>query len=754
MKKIKWHFFVFMTMAIGIAVVSFAFENAGIKIEDVEEVADYDLATPDPDMLDADDAIETFSNDMAVCHADNANTIELATPDPDMLDAGEATETFSNDMAVCHADNVITIDLEPVEIPEATAGLLSKTPVLFVPGLMGTEIKKDNSLVWLEIGKMLLSQTDNFLDILSFQSSLLPSDDNLSLSNVIGKKIIPSHRDYDYTEGLIREFEAAGYRAEGAGGEQTFYSFPYDWRYGASGAYPVPENTGQRPITNVDLLADKIAELAQISPTGKVDVIAHSLGGLIAKKYALETGQPLIGKLVFLGVPNLGTPLAGRALLLGTDFGVFGLNPLELKKISQNMPAAYDLLPSREYFESKSGWINIYKPTNIFAINALEKLDYIQTRIYLGGAGMSNAAMRNAADFHSSDLDGDFVQQNFWARGIDSYNIAGCKAGTFSIIEDWQNQDGTHDRYDFGPLAAGDDTVIFESANQVLASDQKTFYAPKIKHGQMPSFANVKQKVVNIIAGNDNRPIEPGKIITKDQLRANPNLCALFGTTIKIESPIDIKITDQFGNVVELINGTDIKNQIPGANFEFIGDHKFVYLPNDGNEQYQIELIGAGAGFFTLTAQTIENNQPQTPRVFANLPVSESTRGNLVLGQEIILNLDQNNDGQIDQTIVQDGNLTIDDLLADFDRAVLAGLVLAPAQTEIREKLANLQTQLAVLEEHRQKPSGKSAAALAAAINRHIEQTIKMIAGFWQAGLVDRQSAARWAAGLAGLKLK
>ncbi len=51
----------FLTIAFGLAAGSFAFENQGLKIENADEVADYDLQIPPDDMLGASEAADTLS---------------------------------------------------------------------------------------------------------------------------------------------------------------------------------------------------------------------------------------------------------------------------------------------------------------------------------------------------------------------------------------------------------------------------------------------------------------------------------------------------------------------------------------------------------------------------------------------------------------------------------------------------------------------------------------------------------------------
>jgi pimeloyl-ACP methyl ester carboxylesterase len=45
------------------------------------------------------------------------------------------------------------------------------------------------------------------------------------------------------------------------------------------------------------------------SRSGKVDIVAHSFGGLLIRKYIQEKGAALIGRVVTIGTPHLGTAL-------------------------------------------------------------------------------------------------------------------------------------------------------------------------------------------------------------------------------------------------------------------------------------------------------------------------------------------------------------------------------------------------------------------------------------------------------------
>lgn len=88
-------------------------------------------------------------------------------------------------------------------------------------------------------------------------------------------------KNYD---GIIQSFKNAGY-VEGT----DLFVFPYDWR---------------KPLTN---LADDLKIYVDDKvPTGKVDLIGHSMGGLVARAYAQKYGTDKVDKILTVGSPHLG----------------------------------------------------------------------------------------------------------------------------------------------------------------------------------------------------------------------------------------------------------------------------------------------------------------------------------------------------------------------------------------------------------------------------------------------------------------
>ncbi|HEY2866693.1 MAG TPA: hypothetical protein VGJ02_06345 [Pyrinomonadaceae bacterium] len=237
------------------------------------------------------------------------------------------------------------------------AAAQSKPPVVFIPGLTGTELvnSKTGEKVWfrlrrakgddlrLPISPNIAANKDNLIpgDIIrSIKAGLLPRVD------VYGGFLTALETNGGYREGKWNAPPPRGY-------ENTVYIFAYDWR--------------RDIVENSRLLVRKIEALKRRlrRPNLKFDVVGHSLGGLIARYAAMYgdadlpaggsasstwVGSRDIGRLVIIGSPNEGSPLALRNLING-----FPLLGIELKlpfvqDLSKfdifTIPAAFELLPA------------------------------------------------------------------------------------------------------------------------------------------------------------------------------------------------------------------------------------------------------------------------------------------------------------------------------------------------------------------------------------------------------------------------
>ncbi|MEI6316791.1 MAG: right-handed parallel beta-helix repeat-containing protein [bacterium] len=507
-----------------------------------------------------------------------------------------------------------------------------RTPVLIVPGVLGSELSQrqaDGSLekLWLDLPHNLTSIGDGFMDPLQFNSNLTPIDSSLALGDILRKIIIVGFT-YDYSNSLINEFQNQGYT------ENTdLFVFPYDWRYGV------------RDIT-IDNLKQKISDILAQTDSDNVDVVAHSTGGLLVKKYVMQyPTDNHIDKAVFVGVPNTGAPKAIKTLLEGDNFGNLFLANSEMKKIARNLPVVYDLAPTAEYYKNKGSFVKIVYE-HIFSSTSTDLNFDDMTNFLTVDHDFNALAWHNAQDLHTADFD----NYDMRTAGVDVYAIDGCKTGTITKISENHNDNPLLSlftkTYSIQTESTGDGTVPLESSTNLPINDSNKFYALKASHGEMLSQDGIRQQIVNIVSGATST-------ISNSLITQDINKCNLNGRAISIFSPLSIDVVDQNGNHTGISSdGVSTENNIPNADYEIFGDHKFVYLPTDDGQTYTIKIAGTGTGVFTVTDATIVDNQTTSEQVFSKIPVTTKLIGDIIVSTATTtINLDTNGDGTTDKVL-------------------------------------------------------------------------------------------------------
>lgn len=488
---------------------------------------------------------------------------------------------------------------------------LARNPILIVPGIMGTEIFKETEKLWPDIPKMLKPfDDDSFMDPLSFNSDGNSIDNSLSIRQVVRNPDLL----FNYTEKLINELEIKGY-VEGV----DLFTFPYDWR----------QDLGKIAHEN---LTGQIDYILNNSGAAKVDIIAHSQGGLVVKKllYDLPEYQNKIGKLVFVGVPNLGAPKAAKVLLYGDSMDIsflgLGLNPAEVKKISQNMPAVYELLPSQEYFNHFPGYLAVNQSNSQ---NNL--LGFSQTSNYLKSKNLNADLIDKANAFHAASYDNlDFSNGNMQVS-----NIVGCQTATLGLILSKDN--GT---YTLG-YTAGDGTVPVFSASNIAGA--QTYYSLNANHGTMLTQDGIRQQVVNLLTGSG----DP----TSGKISSSSSDCNFSGRQVSVHSPVELHIYDAYENHVGPTVEGGFDYNIPGVAYDMLGHDKFAFLPEGG--EYRIKLVATGDGEFSFDSTQINSSILETTSHYDKIAINSASVAdiNIADDNQQVIKLDSDGNGQVDNVI-------------------------------------------------------------------------------------------------------
>ena len=223
----------------------------------------------------------------------------------------------------------------------------SPAPLIIIPGLLGSRLanRKTGVEAWPGTTKQLMTSSYLELALRIDPVTLEPLDDGLVASRVFESAV---GQDF-YGRMIDTLLENGRYKRSFPGvpavpGEARLYTLAYDWR-----------QDNVRSARALDALIEQIRRDYD-DPGLRVDVIAHSMGGLILRYYErygtadvldgnafhiTGAGLPKLRRIVMLGVPNQGSVTALHSFLTG--YRVW-LSRLPTTGIA-TMPSMYQLLP-------------------------------------------------------------------------------------------------------------------------------------------------------------------------------------------------------------------------------------------------------------------------------------------------------------------------------------------------------------------------------------------------------------------------
>ncbi|MFA6515170.1 MAG: alpha/beta hydrolase [Candidatus Paceibacterota bacterium] len=622
---------------------------------------------------------------------------------------------FGNNIA--YADNPTNIiEVRAVftgELPGCTVDCFSN--VLFLPGLMGSRLYDQTGSV--ECGGVLIGP-DCFKDEELWVSSSDLSHEKLALDNQ-GKSI-----NNIYTKNDTQ-------RLSGDGGEtgiiddvyifniyKSFindlkkwkedekiikdYAFiPYDWRLSLddiinNGNVTTKDQLSYNQTQNFSesFILKKLEELQKSSKSGKVTIVAHSNGGLVAKaliQKLKDTNNPLyekIDKVILIAVPQIGTPEAFINLLHGTDIGPAGLimSNERSRQLAENMPAVYNLLPSASYFTTVDPAFAIDK------IASFEDKPFFSSQISQYGVDISNEAKMKSyilgGDSRTSPLFNDTVHPNIgnstlydqaqsvhqmldnWTTPYQDtkvIQVAGWGEETLAGLDykSYINFLG-NEKLSFKPrdVIDGDGTVVVPSALWMSDSnpnverwwiDLKTYNEPFLgvnrTHKDILEVPNLLDFVKSKV--KDTSFSDSDKIVVD-------NTSTLVSIDISrlhyiLHSPLTLGVMDGQGRYTGMDPLTkQIKEEIPDVHYKKIGDVQFISIPDD--IAHTVKMQGYEEGSFSLDIEKQEGNNISESSSLQGIPSSVSTVATIQVAPnapvgDSILAIDQNGDGVVDKTL-------------------------------------------------------------------------------------------------------
>ncbi|HEX8249202.1 MAG TPA: alpha/beta hydrolase [Pyrinomonadaceae bacterium] len=248
----------------------------------------------------------------------------------------------------------------------------------------------------------------------------------------------------------------------------NLFEFYYDFRYSVQ--------------DNAKKLELSIEELRTRHGFSKINLIAHSLGGLIAKQYlTAKANADVIDKLILVGTPNLGAPIALIPIRYGANallpFNIPFLKGCNVKEAFHNAPGFFNLLPGRKYFLLKGGYF--IDSDDIDKNGKTGLLDFDETVFNLENGLESKCLENNEKNAEPEKLSKSLLGDEFqkftekrdnWVKppNVKVYVFAGYGLKTLETIED----QGKKIKLSWTP--EGDWIVPLRSAESIEAD--KIFY--------------------------------------------------------------------------------------------------------------------------------------------------------------------------------------------------------------------------------------------------------------------------------------
>jgi pimeloyl-ACP methyl ester carboxylesterase len=294
-----------------------------------------DIMIPDESVSRHHASIERQGDDYVLREAQSRNGIWLGKQrveehtlrDGDVLNLGRARLAFQ--------DGFTSDDLTLIGTPRID-GKPARRPVVFVPGLMGSQLWIGSECIW-PATRTILSNPELLR---------LPSDPRIEPRGIVNEVVIVPNiielRQYsglgDYLE------EGLGYRRG-----KDLFEFSYDWRQ------------------DIRLAAQRLAEAIEgWRIKAPITVIGHSLGTLVTRYYVERLGgKKVVERIILMGGPHYGTPKALAALLSGPGMLPFGLGAERMRQVLSTFLSSYQILPTYDCVTDQQGKsIDVMKNTS------------------------------------------------------------------------------------------------------------------------------------------------------------------------------------------------------------------------------------------------------------------------------------------------------------------------------------------------------------------------------------------------------
>jgi hypothetical protein len=584
---------------------------------------------------------------------------------------------------VSHGGSMVSgnVEYDPWLTEKPTMGMPKTgccSSVLFIPGLEASRLYRTETgmfgatninTLWepnrnADVKKLFLDSNGSSTDSSIYAGE--PIDEALGIAGIYGSFM--DFLDDQVSGGTIGEWKSYG----------------YDWRK------PIVEVVAgrERRAIATDSLIETLESLAARSKTGKVSIVAHSNGGLVAKylvKTLVDMGkESLVDTVISVAVPYLGTPQAILGLLHGDNQSIVGgaiLRQSVARELGANMASAYSLLPSIEYFKNMIGPTIAFASTSVVDVNngvyprSIASFGQQKSFILDQKDGRSTTVSSkttlpiegNTILFDAAQALHMLLDPFSWPATIAHWAIVGWGRATAKGIE---YSDKIECRgpgrnplcekslvYTASTTLFGDGTVVAPSAvygaDDVVAIDlpaESKSTDDDIRHANILETSATQTIVGNIIGTSST----VGKEALLEKISSIPYVTIGepdYSTdktllVVSTHSPVELHlydlqgrhtgvtppppgITSQDGEELEEGLYTFFESKIPGSSFRIQesddGNETYITLPDDQSGRYSVVINGLGVGSFDYQIERIKGSSILDKVKYFDIPVTPFT---------------------------------------------------------------------------------------------------------------------------------
>jgi len=544
--------------------------------------------------------------------------------------------------------------------PSATGSPAPKRPLIFVHGVYGSELSVckegetencSGSVYWptaLNCKLSALRSADSGVPSSPATAELLRCTGNPLKGCSVGL-LIP----LEYYESF------AGFLERELGNDHDVRFFAYDWRMDI-------EQVANR-------LESAVNEALVKSGAGRVDLVVHSMGGLVAKQMLTRTNgqgqrynEQKVRRMIFIGTPHFGAPKATLGPFGALDdflkFGGWvGLHPRVVGYVAQNMAAAYQLLPSRP-LTSAYAVLSVRGDSQFgFSVPARRYRDFLDV---MSAYRWQHQACPNCLS--TCTIFSEFLNPRMprWARphgmwdlwspadpGLDAYLIYGDGINTVRTVNISANgRDGSVVDLEYGP---GDETVPMESASArgiAYFEPVTRRFAFDADHLGLTKDADVQQCVKGLVG--DTLDFS-GCVAGAGRSRSLSGRAAAAEDVVEVlltGDTADLALRDEANNTTGRV-GEQVLEEISRSQYTDLADAQLVVAPAD--ERLTVMVEGRSGGPLYLRLRVLASNEPIS-EVHYDFTLGQGSRASLRWDRtaaSVSLEIDLDGDGVVDQEV-------------------------------------------------------------------------------------------------------